>query len=208
MSDASTCFPSNILPVGIDISVCQQWGWKGKVVEFSKGFLCALSECQWLTFMLSLSDISTAFSKMNKVSFLAPTQTLVSKQQLHIYFIPYQFGSYCFITFYALPPSFHICTGVEYFSYILAEMYGKLTDSPELNAYMFLKWMLSILPSILPLVFSIMLCTTWGWVFIHQLKISYRCNSGTFSKSSRITMKSYFQYIWNLGFCACIFLPS
>ena len=75
-------------------------------------------------------------------------------------FIPYQFGSYCFITFYALPPSFHIFTGVEYFSHILAEMYGKLTDSPELNAYMFLKWMLSILPSILPLVFSIMLCTT------------------------------------------------
>lgn len=88
--------------------------------------------------MLSLSDIFTAFSKMNKISFLAPTQTLASKYQLHIYFIPYQFGSYCFITFCGLPPSFHIFTAIEYFSDTFAKMYGKLTDSSGLNPYMFI----------------------------------------------------------------------
>lgn len=113
---------------------------------------------------------------------------------MHIYFIPYQFGSYCFITFCGLAPSFHIVTDIEYSSHTLTEMYSKLTDSTDLNPYMFLNWVLSILPSILTVVFSIMPCTSWGWVFNHQLKTSYRCNLGSFSKPSRKPLKGYCKY--------------
>lgn len=63
-----------------------------------------------------VSDISTAFSKMNKVSVLAPTQNLASLKQLHIQFVFYQSGSYCIITFRGPPSGFQMFIALEWFS--------------------------------------------------------------------------------------------
>lgn len=72
-----------------------------------------------------------------------------------------------------------------FFQIIFPETHGKLTDSAASNPYMFIKWGLcvSTLPNIWPGVFSIMLCVPWHWMLNHQLRISYRCNSVTFSKT-------------------------
>lgn len=83
-------------------------------------------------------------------------------------------------------------TVIEYSSDIYAEMHSKLR----------LFWFESIhiheMSAIYSFqcfaggIFSIILCTTWGCVLNHQLKIAYRCNSVTFLKTLKENSKELF----------------
>lgn len=82
--------------------------------------------------------------------------------------------------FCGLPPSFH-----SYWIFVryLCWNVCQINQLHGWNPYMFIKGVLSTLPSILPVIFSIMICTTWGWIFNHQLKVLYRCNYLPLSKT-------------------------
>lgn len=178
-------------------------GWRGSTGRVSKASQVLSLSANGLHPTLRFSDIFNA-QWTQSPSWILLRPWLPRSSCMFILFL-INLTTFASSLFVVCPVVFMYFTATKS-SDIFAEMHGKWTGSSDLNVFMLINWVLSTLPRALQMAFSIILCTTWAWVFNQERNLSFRCNSVTSFKSLKENTEDLFSMPYSILDSVHVFL--